>query len=156
MDGQETPGEAQMQALARLAPGMMAAGSLMIFILAVIVGRWWQAIAFNPGGFQEDFHRLRQGRNVALLVAILVFVAALTGHPVLGGFAFAGAVTLLFQGLAMVHGVVAAAGQNVAWLWAMYVVLALLPLPATVLLVVAGGVDNWLDFRRRAGQDAAR
>lgn len=153
---QEAPDAEQLQAMARLAPGMMAAGVLLIFSLAVIVARWWQGIAFNPGGFQYDFHRLRQGRTAALLAAVLVTVAMSTGHPLAGAFALAGAMTLLFQGIAMVHGVVAATGQPAAWLWAMYALLILLPLPTTVLLMVSGGVDNWLDFRRRAGQDAVQ
>lgn len=156
LEGQQTPGDAQLEAMTRLAPGMMAAGVLLIFSLAVLVARWWQAIGFNPGGFQYDFHRLRQGRTTALLVAVLVLIAMFTGHPVAGGFAFAGAITLLLQGIAMVHGVVAATGQPAAWLWGMYALLVLLPLPTTVLLMVSGGVDNWLDFRRRAGQDAVQ
>lgn len=140
----------QHAALARIAPGMMAAGSLLVVALAIVAGRWWQAIAFNPGGFRRDFHRLRHGRTVALAAAVLVLAASITGQPVLNGFALAGAVALIFQGIAMVHGVIAATGQPGLWLWGMYGLLLLLPLPATVLLAVAGGLDNWMDFRRLA------
>lgn len=144
----------QKEALVRIAPGMMAAGSFTVAALALLVGRWWQAVAFNPGGFRRDFHRLRHGRHAVLIVAALVLAAALSGQPVLSGFALAGIVTLIFQGVALAHGVIAAAGQPVIWLWGMYGLLVLLPLPVTVLLAVAGGLDNWMNFRRLAGQDA--
>ncbi|HEX6930109.1 MAG TPA: hypothetical protein VF267_12705 [Gammaproteobacteria bacterium] len=146
----------QREALVRIAPGLMVTASFVVAVLAVCVGRWWQAIAFNPGGFRKDFHRLKQGRIMALLVAVLVVAAAFTSHPVLLGVALAGIVTLIFQGIALVHGVVAATGQPGIWLWGMYGLVLLLPLPAMVLLAVAGGIDNWMDFRRLAGQGAAK
>lgn len=145
----------QVDALAKIAPGLLAAGSLAVVTLALFIGRWWQAIAFNPGGFRQDFHRLRQGRSVALIVAVLVVAAVISGQPVVSGFALAGVVTLIFQGIALAHGVLAATGQPAIWLWGLYGLLVLLPLPLTVLLAVAGGLDNWMDFRRLAGQGAA-
>lgn len=157
MEGGQTGLNAdQRDALARIAPGLMVAGTLVVLVLAVIVGRWWQAIAFNPGGFRQDFHRLRQGRTAALAIAVLALAAAWTGQPVLVGLALGGAVTLIFQGVALVHGVVAATGQSGLWLWGAYGMLILLPLPACVLLAIAGGLDNWMDFRRLAGQGAVK
>ncbi|MGH8500131.1 MAG: hypothetical protein ACRERV_15200, partial [Methylococcales bacterium] len=32
--------------------GAIAAGSLVSFISAILIGRWWQAMLFNPGGFR--------------------------------------------------------------------------------------------------------
>lgn len=156
MEGQPALNEDQLEALARIAPGLMAAASLVVTVLAVFVGRWWQAIAFNPGGFRQDFHRLRHGRTMALLAAALVLAALYTGQPVLLGLAFAGAVTMVFQGIALAHGVVAAMGQPGIWLWGMYGLVLLLPLPAVTLLALAGGMDNWMDFRRLAGQGAVK
>lgn len=144
----------RLEALAQLAPGMLAAGGLTAAVLAVLIGRWWQAIAFNPGGFREDFHRLRQGRSAALVTAALLLAAAGTAHPLLIGAALAAALALVFQGIALVHGVIAAARQSAMWLWGMYGLLLILPVPTLALLCVAGGLDNWLDFRRLAGQRA--
>ncbi|HEX7047076.1 MAG TPA: hypothetical protein VF275_05855 [Gammaproteobacteria bacterium] len=156
MDSKTALSDEQHDALVRIAPGLMAAASLVVTMLAVMAGRWWQAIAFNPGGFREDFHRLRQGRSATLLVAVLMFAALFTGQPVLMGFALGGAVTLIFQGIALAHGVVAATGQPGIWLWGMYGLVLLLPIPAAALLTIAGGVDNWMDFRRLAGQGAVK
>lgn len=147
--------ESQLTAMARFAPGLLAAGSLVVSSLAVMIGRWWQAIAFNPGGFRHDFHRLRHGRIAVLAIAALTLAAAMTRQPVVIGFALAGVAVLIFQGVALVHGVVAAARQPGFWLWGMYGMLLLLPLPATALLAIAGSIDNWMDFRRLAGQDVA-
>lgn len=146
----------QLQALANMAPGLMAAGTLTLAAVTVFVGRWWQAIAFNPGGFREEFHHLRHGRAAALAFAGVILAASLTGHTVIMGFAMAALAALVFQGIALVHGVIAAAGQPGIWLWGMYGLLLLLPLPAIVLLALAGSVDNWMDFRRLAGQDAGK
>lgn len=146
----------QLQALAKMAPALMAAGTLALAAVTVFVGRWWQAIAFNPGGFREEFHHLRHGRTAALVFAGVIIAATLSGHTAIMGFAMAALVALVFQGLAMVHGVIAAAGQPGIWLWGMYGLLLLLPLPAIVLLALAGTVDNWMDFRRLAGQDAGK
>lgn len=155
MGADDVPAE-RIEAIAAMMPASMAGAAVLLTSVTVMLGRWWQAIVYNPGGFRHDFHRLRQGRVAAALVAAVVLVAFLTGHPVAGVFAYTGAVTLLLQGLAMVHGVVAASGQPAAWLWGMYALMFFLPLPAAILLAFAGGVDNWLDLRRHAGLDADR
>lgn len=150
-----TEPKTDLDKLVRLAPGFLAAGSLLVATVALLIGRWWQAIAYNPGGFRRDFHRLRQGRSAAIAIAVLVLAAALSGQPVVIGLALAGTLALLFQGIALVHGVVAATRQSVLWLWAFYGALLVLPLPVTLVSAVLGGVDNWMDFRRLAGPGAA-
>lgn len=153
------PGELsdkQLQALARIAPGLVAAGTLLMAGVTVLIGRWWQALAFNPGGFGAEFQRLRHGRSAALIMLALFAAAAASGHAIAIGFAMTALVALIFQGIAVAHGVIAATGQSGFWLWGMYGLIFLLPLPATVLLAIVGSVDNWMDFRRLAGQDAEK
>lgn len=153
------PGELsdeQLQALARMTPGLVAAGTLLMAGVTVLIGRWWQALAFNPGGFGAEFQRLRHGRSAALVMLVLLVAAVVSGHTVAIGFAMTALVALVFQGIAVAHGVIAATGQSGFWLWGMYGLIFLLPLPATVLLAIAGSVDNWMDFRRLAGQDAEK
>ena len=149
-------GEKELLAMALVSPALIAAGTLLIATIAVFVGRWWQAMAFNPGGFRDEFHHLRHGRNAVLVMVALIVVAIISGHTVGFGFALAGIVALVIQGIAMVHGVVAASGQPGMWLWGMYGLIVLLPIPATVLLAIAGCLDNWMDFRRLAGQDTGK
>ena len=147
--------EQQLESLAGLAPGFIAAGSLLVTVVALLVGRWWQAVAYNPGGFRHDFHRLRHGRSATALVGLAVAIALASGHPIAVGAALTGATVLLMQGVAVAHGTVAALRQSSLWLWALYGALIFMPLPVSVALTVTGGLDNWMDFRRMAGQGAA-
>lgn len=147
-------GEERVDGLVRMAPGLLAAGSLLVATLALLIGRWWQAMAYNPGGFQRDFRRLRHGRSATAVIAAAVLGAALAGHPVLVGFALAGALMLVYQGIAVVHGLFAAIRQSVLWICAFYAALVLLPLPVTLVLAVGGGLDNWMNFRRLANPGA--
>src|SRR5690606_3352442 len=119
MQRNDLPDE-HLAAIASLMPAAMAATAVLLASAAVMIARWWQAIVYSPGGLRHDFHRLRQGRMVASAVLAVMLVAVITEHPVAGVFAYTGAATLMLQGLAMVHGIVAASGQPAAWLWGMY------------------------------------
>jgi len=59
-----------------------------------------------------------------------------------------------FQGIAMVHGLVAARAASAGWLVTMYLVLILLPPTAVIALSAAGFSDTWVDYRRRWGASA--
>ena len=48
-------------------------------VCGLFLSRWWQALLFNPGGFQEEFHGFRLDRTIALI--LIVFVIAGVGLP---------------------------------------------------------------------------
>jgi len=60
-------------------------------------------------------------------------------------------VVYAFQGIAVVHAVVALREAPHGWLVGMYVLLVLMPPMATTVLAITGLTDAWLDYRRRAG-----
>ena len=54
-------------------------------VLSLLLARWWQALLYNPGGFQAEFHQLRLSvRQAAVLVAAVAF-ASLHRHSTLAG-----------------------------------------------------------------------
>lgn len=141
--------------IGRVAPlmtGLVAASTVASCITALFLARWWQAALYNPGGFRGEFHQLRLGQAAAMVTAALMALSALTEAPLVFGLALVAGVVYLFQGLAVVHGLVAARGMHLGWLVGMYVLGVVLFLQMALALIIIGIVDAWVDLRRRAGQ----
>lgn len=119
---------------------------MFLAICLLMMARWWQALLYNPGGFQQEFHQFRLQPRAAMLLAIM-FVLASFGITVLAGWIMYFMVPLLFAGLALVHGLIGLKKLSGLWLIAFYMLL-LNPLLAQ-LLTVAALVDSWADFRGR-------
>lgn len=136
-----------LTAWAPLAPGQLVSSTLLLVLLALLLGRWWQALLYNPGGFGKEFRGLRLGRPLSGLMAVLLVLAVLPTKPILINLCLALAVVYLLQGLALAHGLAAQAGLGKGWLMLFYAALVLLELwPILLILAV---VDSWIDFRSR-------
>lgn len=142
----------QLPVFARWLTGMLAGGLVMGQVLGLMVGRWWQALLYNPGGFRREFFELRQSR-IAALVVVLILALSL---PDLGRLSdMAGdmmiVIVMLYSvvGLALVHALVARAGRHVGWLVALYILLFIMPPQTMMLLASAGFADSWMNFRGR-------
>ncbi|MEN8176877.1 MAG: hypothetical protein ABFS23_14015, partial [Pseudomonadota bacterium] len=59
-------------------PGMISTAVFMQAVISLLIGRWWQSLLYNPGGFRSEFHALRLSRLSALVVAPLM-ILLLTG-----------------------------------------------------------------------------
>lgn len=125
--------------------GLWALSVLMMVLLSLLVGRWLQAMLYNPGGFRREFHALNLGRGMALVAMVLILAAMFDGRGVINDLAMVVSAVFAFQALSLVHAVVAARGMNQGWLVAQYV---LLPL-AFELFVVVGIADAAFEWRRR-------
>lgn len=126
--------------------------SMIMSICLLMLARWWQAVLYNPGGFQQEFHQLRLQPSIALLLMVLLLLASF-GTTALAGWIFYLWVPLFFAGLALVHGLVGLKKLSRLWLVAFYVLL-LSPMLAQ-LLAVAAVIDSWYDFRSRIRQTGA-
>lgn len=149
--GVAEPG-AKLQVLANIMTGVVAATMVVSYLFSLLIARWWQAALYHPGGFRQEFHQLRLG-SIMAIASLGVLIGA---WLISGGFGIVlrdlGTVVLvvyLFQGLAVVHGVVGLLQANVGWLVGVYI-LTLFALPQlTILLAVTGMVDTWVDVRAR-------
>lgn len=116
---------------------------------ALLLARALQAKLYNPGGFREEFHRLRMspGITTGLMVGMLVSqwqTAAVIVVPLL-------VLPLVVAGLGLVHGLAARKPGNRTPLVLFYLMLVLFAGPGLVLLVAAATMDSFIDFRKRIG-----
>lgn len=128
--------------------GFLGAVHLLAIVLCLILGRWWQSVLFNPGGFGDEFQRLLLPAAVTI-PAILVAVFGSGLHPSLLGWAPILTVPLFIAGIALVHGVVSLKKMSPQWLVAFYLLVFFVGPYFYVLLVVMAVLDSLLNFRRR-------
>lgn len=134
---------------AQLMTAIMASAFLLSMAIALFLGRWWQALLYNPGGFSQEFNALRLDKTGALLGVGVAAWAMLAGGVGTMPADMAVVVITLYAlpGLALLHYWSDKTGANALWLLGMYLVLLFLPQFA-VLLALAGFADAWLDLRR--------
>jgi hypothetical protein len=136
--------------------GAFAASLYVQFLLGLLLGRWWQAVLYNPGGFGAEFRGLRL--SPVLGYAALGMVGLRLWQPeAIWGFELLVLILplLLLQGLAVVHGIRHSLGAGLGWLVALYVLLVVAMPYAEVLVSGLGLADLWLDVRGRVAQRAA-
>lgn len=140
-------------ALLELAPvmsGLVAVSVVTSSMLALLIGAWWASAAGGPP-FRNMFVNIRLGYvlgGVAVLagIAALFVPGHLAGNALLvigGGF--------VFQGLAVLHWLVAAKGLSWMFLIPVYLPFfmgASVTVVALFLLATVGFIDNWYGLRR--------
>ncbi len=135
-----------LRSWAALLPGQTVGAALLFVLTSLLLGRWWQALLFNPGGFRPEFHQLRLGRPLALLALTLFGAALLSGWPFLTNLVLVLGMLYSIQGIAVAHALVFNLGLSPAWLLLFYLLLV----PLLSQLVMALGIaDAWADFRTR-------
>ena len=113
----------------------------------LLVSRWWQALLFNPGGFQEEFHGFRLDQSVAVILVAVVIAGVnlpLSYRPWVELLSL----PLLIAGVAVVHSSAKIMGMGTHWLGLMYFGLFFIP-PAGTVLIGLGLVDSILNLRSR-------
>ena len=140
--------EAGLASMASIMTGVISAALSASLLGCLFLGRWWQALLFNPGGFGEEFRHLRLGKGVAGLALVLVASQFLAETPtVLRDLLVVALVPFTVQGLSVAHALVKGSGAHRGWLVALYLLLLFTTGQAMVVLAFAGVVDNWFDFR---------
>ncbi|NVK36489.1 MAG: hypothetical protein HWE18_01070 [Gammaproteobacteria bacterium] len=126
---------------------------LQLFAIAgLLLGRAWQAKLFNPGGFQQEFHRLRLPYwYVLFALAVFLFGASdpswVSSMPVI-------LMPLFIMGISLVHGVIAMGRLSSQWLMGFYIsFLFFLPYMYALLILVAL-LDTLFNFRKRLNDTA--
>lgn len=153
---QQQPDDTARENLARaldmvlqMTPAILAAGMMLSTVIGLLLGRWWQAVLYNPGGFTREFNQLRLGRVLAGITTVMLLLAISLDVKLLMLLLIVLLTIYLIQGLAVVQGIIDARGLNRAWLFGLYVGLFLLPHIVALPLAVFGLMDAWIDFRRR-------
>ncbi len=134
--------------LAPVMPGLIIAQMLLSVLLSLLLGRWWQALLFNPGGFGAEFRELRLDKRLAPLTAALLVGAWWLQWPLLVNLTPLLLAVYSLQSIALAHAIVKRARFAQGWLVGFYAVLVLLP-QSIVLLSLLGLLDAWVDIRTR-------
>ncbi|WP_122663141.1 hypothetical protein [Pseudomonas viridiflava] len=130
--------------------GLIAALLQAVSVLTLIMGRYWQALLYNPGGFGREFRAVRLPLVPALLLLVCMLVGPNFG-PQMAMLTPLCSVPLVFAGLALIHGLVAEKRLARFWLVGMYITLLVFMQLTYPLLVVIAIVDSLIDFRGRLG-----
>ena len=140
--------------LSRMMTGIVALSAVLNALLALMLGRWWQALLYNPGGFGEEFRAWRLPGWLGVLAMAGFMAGVWLG---LDGLTESGMLLLLpffFQGLAVVHAMNRALGWPGVVLFGLYLLLVLALPQMVAMLTAIGVIDGLADFRRRLPQQA--
>ncbi len=125
--------------------------SQMLLILAsLLLGRYWQAHLYNPGGFRQEFHNLRFDWRLMVVLAGLTGASAFGVAP-LSDWLLIVCLAPILEALAVIHKVVAHRNMGTAWLVLAYMLL-FMPFAALV-YVLLGFTDSLFDIRKRFAAD---
>jgi hypothetical protein len=155
------PEDQQQQVLQTIAgwmPGGVAASWLISMSLAVLLGRWAQALLEKPGAFGAEFRELRFSMTWLVLVPVLLAISFFVygGEPSLAGqFYLVGMTLFLLQGISVAHALVNRLGKQTGWLFGLYFLLFVGAPHSVTAIAAAGYADGWLNFRAkvRGGSD---
>ena len=135
--------------IAPVLTGLIAALLQIVSLLSLLVGRYWQALLYNPGGFGREFRAIRFPLGLAMLLLAFMLLGPNIG-PQMAMLTPLCSVPLVFAGLALIHGLVAEKRLAKFWLVGLYVTLLLFMQLIYPLLVVLAIVDSLIDFRGRS------
>jgi len=131
--------------------GLVIAGSLTSLMVSLLLGRWWQGLLYNPGGFGEEFSQFRLLQRDAVIFIVLMVVAYLMSDEyaeMIWNLDIQVLLLFLVAGTSVVQAILKAKGKGRFWLLSFYVVLFFVPhliLP----LVLIGLSDVWMNWRQR-------
>jgi len=134
-------------------PGLFASSLMFGTMLSLLLGRWWQAVFYNPGGFAKEFQSLNLGKISALCASAIMLIAAIVDSV----FAVAMVTVVLvlygMQALSLLHAAINIRQLNATWLFVVYLIMFFVP-HVLLLLILASFVDPWLNIRQRISQVA--
>lgn len=143
---QGLPQGVQINDLREIVTSFIGSVYMFLAVMLLMLSRWMQATLYNPGGFKQEFHRLRIKQKYALFLVGLMLLANF-GIVIPPTWLLYLVLPMLFSGVALLHAVVAQKKLSSMWLVAFY---ALIMLPLVVQLVVLLAlIDSWYDFRTR-------
>jgi hypothetical protein len=137
--------------LAHYMTGVVAAGSVFGLLFGLFLGRWWQSLLYNPGGFRQEFLALNTHPRLALGSIAVIVLAAVSGGAVseiawnVGILLF---VLYLFIGTAVMHTVFSGMRMGRYLVPMFYVTLFLVP-HALLPVALVGLSDAWLNIRKK-------
>jgi hypothetical protein len=113
-------------------------------LIPLLIGRWWQALVYNPGGFGSEYRELR----LNVVVSLICFAGSVMLRYQGSEFSWWSnvlALPLLLVAFAVMHSIAKAKNLALPWLIGFY----FSAIVFTPIVMCIGFVDTWFDFRRR-------
>jgi hypothetical protein len=131
--------------------GIVAAASVFGLLFGLFLGRWWQSLLYNPGGFRKEFLSLNTHPRLALGSILVVVIASLSSGVI--SEVFWNITILLFVlysyiGMAVLHAVFASMNMGRYIVPMFYVTLFLIP-HAMLPVALVGLSDTWMNLRNK-------
>jgi len=126
---------------------LLATGNAVIAVLSLMLGRYWQALLYNPGGFGGEFRALKVPQGAVLVMASAALVLWWLG-PEWRVWSAIAVLPLTVAGFALVHAYAVRTDKGLGWLTLMYVLWIVLD-PVKWLWVACVVIDAFADFRAR-------
>ncbi len=147
------PLEQQNQAIgsrARVMTGVVAAAMVFSMMFGLFLGRWWQALLYNPGGFRSEFLSIKVNPVVSFVALAVVLTALLMQEATIGEIS-SNLMILFFVlysivGTAVAHVVFASMKNKKIAVPFFYITLVLIP-QVTIAIAVFGLADSWINLR---------
>jgi len=131
--------------------GIVAAGSVFGLLFGLFLGRWWQAVLYNPGGFRQEFLSLSTQPRLVIGSIAVIAVASLASGAIseiawnIGILLF---VLYTFIGTSVLHTVFAAMKLGRFMVPMLYITLFLIP-HALLPVALIGLSDPWMNLRNK-------
>ena len=137
--------------MAQYMTGIAAMGFISGLSLGLFLGRWWQSVLFNPGGFRQEYLALRAQSGFAI-ASVFVVLLAIFSSGKLSEVAWNMSIPLflfyIFIGTAIAHSLITAMKNKQYLLPVFYVLLFMIP-HALLPVALIGLSDSWLNLRNR-------
>lgn len=127
--------------------------TLVFMLLALSLARNWQATLYNPGGFREEFHKLRLPTLFAGPLLCLWLLGIFSNNSFIQAMLPGLFLPLVFAGIALTHGLIAIKGSKQAR--SLLVIVYLLLLIVYPLVIVLACFDSFADFRSKLAKRLA-
>lgn len=127
--------------------GMFAIVLVLSSFFALVLARYWQAGLYNPGGFQQEFHKLRLDKVWMAISALLLLLFLSLGEQYIT-WVWIILLPMLIAGVALFHAMAKHRKLRKHWYVIFYCILLLGDVPK-ILLVVMALVDSVVDFRKK-------
>lgn len=140
-----------LEVLSHYMTGVVAAGTVFGLLFGLFLGRWWQSVLYNPGGFKQEF--LSLGTKPRLAMGSLAVVAVAWASSGIFSEVAWNMTILLFVlytciGTAVLHAVFASMKHGRYLVPMFYLTLFLIP-HAMLPVALVGLSDAWMNLRNK-------
>jgi len=130
--------------------GIITTVYTLSLVISLFIGRYLQSLAYNPGGFNEEFYALKIPFLALTTIIALIALSAAANQQMMMDLLMVFSAVFFFQGLAVLHGVVHKRKMGIGWLLPPYAGVLLVPRFIIVGLAILGVLDVLVDFRSRS------